>query len=255
VRKLTRHSVEFYHTEVGSGDVDQRRDTYRLHIAPNPGQHYHNAQIADYTPETRAFKWQAGVRLTVVARFNTESVHGTAGFGFWNHPFDPKQRGLPRLPRAAWFFYGSPPNHIKLAQDVPGSGFKCATLDATRWQFLALAPFALPGFVLMRIPPLYRRLWPIGQQAVGVTEAPLPARLLPETHTYRIDWTTRGITFYLDDTELLRSPFHIGGAMGFIAWVDNQYAVVTPQGNFGWGLVNVPGPQTLYIDHLSLEPL
>ena len=27
------------------------------------------------------------------------------------------------------------------------------------------------------------------------------------------------------------------GPLGFVAWVDNQWAVATPRGRFGWGLL------------------
>ena len=255
MRNLTRHSVEFYHTEVGNGDVTQRRDAYRLTTSAATGQTYHNAQITDYAPEERNFSRWPGVRLDVIARFNTADMHGTAGFGFWNHPFSPKMRGLPRLPRAAWFFYSSPPNDMPLAKDVPGCGWKCATINATRPRFLALAPLAPPGFLLMRVPALYERLWPVGQKALGVREQPLAPSLLTETHTYTVTCTATGVTFAVDGDTVLSSPFTVGQSLGFIAWIDNQYAIVTPQGRFGWGVVNVPHSQTLYLDRVQLTAL
>jgi hypothetical protein len=41
--------------------------------------------------------------------------------------------------------------------------------------------------------------------------------------------------------------------MGFIAWIDNQYAVVTPQGKFGWGVVPLPEAQSLLLEHVKIE--
>jgi hypothetical protein len=35
--------------------------------------------------------------------------------------------------------------------------------------------------------------------------------------------------------------------MGFVAWIDNQYAIVTPTGRPGFGLLDVPAPQWLEI--------
>jgi hypothetical protein len=43
--------------------------------------------------------------------------------------------------------------------------------------------------------------------------------------------------------------------LGFVAWVDNQYAIVTPQGRFGSGLVEVPETQLLIMERISIEPL
>jgi hypothetical protein len=41
--------------------------------------------------------------------------------------------------------------------------------------------------------------------------------------------------------------------MGFVAWIDNQYAIVTPQGNFGWGLLEESAPQWIEIEELRIE--
>ena len=42
------------------------------------------------------------------------------------------------------------------------------------------------------------------------------------------------------------------GKLGFVAWIDNQYAVVTPQGRFRFGVIDVPGPQRLALDEIAL---
>lgn len=245
-----------YHTiEIGQGRVTQTPDTTTLTTPPADASAYHDAQIADYTLQDRAFKWRAGTRLTVTAHFNTADVRGTAGFGLWNHPFSPEMRGMPRLPQAAWFFYGSPPNNMPLAQGVPGHGWKCATIDATRWQFLALLPLAPPGFLLMRVPVLYRALWGVGQDAIGVRELLLPATLMTKPHTYTLTWARESITFAVDGDTVLQAPFKVRGRLGFIAWIDNQYAVVTPQGRFGWGLVDVPTAQALTLTDVQLQTL
>jgi len=41
--------------------------------------------------------------------------------------------------------------------------------------------------------------------------------------------------------------------MCFVAWVDNQYLVLTPQGRLRWGLLETPAPQWLELAELSLE--
>ncbi|MEL6270873.1 MAG: family 16 glycosylhydrolase [Chloroflexota bacterium] len=234
-----------HNTEIGAGQVLSTGDKTRLVVPAADSSSYHDAQITDYTLADRDFVWGPGTHLSVTAQFNTADVRGTAGFGFWNHPFSPEMCGLPRLPQAAWFFYGSPPHNIPLAKGVPGAGWKAATLNATRWQFMGLAPLALPGFLLMRVPAVYNALWPVGQDAIGVRECLLPPDIMTERHTYTIDWREDEIVFGVDGDAVLVSPFRQRGRMGFIAWVDNQYAVVTPQGNFGWGLLDVPGEQSL----------
>lgn len=243
-------------TEIGQGRVTQTPEFISLVLPPCSASAYSDAQITDYNAQ-REFHWKPPLRLTVRARAepggdnNPRDLRGTAGFGFWNHPFVPGERGF-RLPQAAWFFFSSPPSNMQLAKGVPGPGWKAATIDASRWSFLALAPTAPLGFLLMRVPALYRRLWPLGQRAIGVSEHLLDTRLLAETHTYILDWQPDGVTFVVDDRLVHHSPHAPGGPLGFVAWIDNQYAVVTPQGHFGFGLLDVPHQQSLILETVIL---
>jgi hypothetical protein len=245
--------------QLGRGLVSQASGVLRLSLPTTPANIYSDAQLTDYQGR-RDFAWRPPVRLTVSAHFavgegvrpSIENLRGTAGFGFWNHPFVPGERSL-RLPQVAWFFFSSPPSDMRLAKDVPGPGWKAATLDATRPQFLALAPTAPIGFLLMRIPALYWRLWPVGQRAVGVSEHLLDNALLAESHTYSLNWQQDSITFAVDGLTVHRTPSAPRGLLGFIAWIDNQYAVVTPQGNLGWGLLPVEHEQTLVMESVRIE--
>lgn len=251
-------SLLFHLTQIGNGRVQQEindnTESWRLSLPSSTGNTpvYHDAQISTY--RTRPdFKYQPGLRLQLKA-YAEGDLRGTAGFGFWNHPFVPGERGF-RLPKALWFFFSSPPSNMQLAQGVGGAGWKAATFDATRWQFLALLPTAPLGFLLMRIPTLYRRLWPIGQQALGVHEAMLDSALLSSEHIYTLEWTSEGVRFLVDDMLVLDAPVRIKGSLGFIAWVDNQYAVVTPQGHLGLGIVDVPASQALIVSDISITSL
>jgi hypothetical protein len=238
---------------VGSGTVLLHNHTLRCTIGPAHAQTYSDAQIADY-PQ-RSFRWLPPLRLSVRAwaSHSADELKGTAGFGIWNEPFVPGGRSLPRLPRAAWFFFGSPPNNMALAQGVPGWGWKAATIDANRIGFWLLAPLALPGFALMRIPALYRRLWPIGQRAIGVSEQRLEVDLT-QPHDYDIEWHPRRVIFRVDGTQVHVSPHSPRGPLGMIAWIDNQYAIVTPQGRFGFGLIATAESQWLALDRIVIEP-
>ena len=237
-------------TEIGSGVVRLLDDVLHLTNAPTADNAYSDAQISDY--EGPNFTWRPPLKMTVTARALTANIRGTAGFGFWNQPFMPGQFRL-RLPQATWFFFGSPPNNMQLAQGVPGYGWKAATLNAQRWQFLALAPTAPLGILLMRIPALYDRLWSIGQRAIGVSEALLSPDLLMDWHTYTLDWQTNGISFVVDGSIVHESPFSPGGPLGFVAWIDNQYAIVTPQGQFRFGLLPLVAQQTLQLKSVRIE--
>ena len=242
--------------QIGTGALDLGEGILRCRLDAASERQYSDAQITDYAPRERRFAWRAPVRLTVTAwaSHRVRDLRGTAGFGFWNEPFVPVGMRLPRLPRAAWFFFGAPPHDMALAQGVPGWGWKAATLDAARWSFLALAPLAPVGFALMRVPALYRRLWPVGQRAIGVSETILPADLA-DRHTYTLEWLPDSVRFAVDGQPVHTAPTSPGGPMGFIAWMDNQYAVVTPQGRFRFGLVATDAPQWLALDQITIESL
>ncbi|NDJ75735.1 MAG: hypothetical protein GYB65_05715 [Chloroflexi bacterium] len=242
---------------IGSGALEYVDQTLRCVLPPTDDTTYSDAQISDYQGlPRRDFPWHPPLRLTVRAWASQsgDQLRGTAGFGFWNEPFVPLQRGVPRLPRAIWFFAASPPNNMALSRDVPGYGWKAAQIDATRLPFFALLPLAPVGFLLMRIPALYRRLWPVGQWALGVSETELPASLA-QPHTYELDWLVDGAVFRVDGQVVHTTTRSPKGPLGFIAWIDNQYAVVTPQGRFRFGLLNVDKQQWLALDRVEIQPL
>lgn len=236
--------------ELGGGRVEHYPERVRLLRPATSTTIYSDAQIQNYAAEMPN---QAPLTLTLRAAFShpADELRGTAGFGFWNHPFSPASARL-AFPKAAWFFFGSPPHNLPSALDVIGHGFKAATLDATHWPFFALLPTAPIGFLLMRVPALYRRLWPIAQRAIKVSEAVIPADIT-QIHTYRLTWEAERLTFWIDDTLIHTSPFSPTGRMGFIAWIDNQYAIVTPQGRFGWGLLEDAKAQWLDLYDLRIE--
>lgn len=239
-------------TETGAGTVRESQGKLILRVE-NGQVGYSNAQITDYAYDRLNFDWRPPLRLTVTAWATGDPV-GTAGFGFWNHPFSPELKRLPSLPRALWWFFGSPPNNMQLAHGVPGFGWKAATLDATRLSALLLAPFALPSVLLMRVPALYARLWPVLQRRLRISEHVLDPALLTERHTYTLDWRADGATFAVDGQTVHETAFAPVGKMGCIAWIDNQYAVVTPQGRFGWGIVPVEREQALVLEDVVIQP-
>ncbi|HVO44260.1 MAG TPA: hypothetical protein VMT34_16650 [Aggregatilineales bacterium] len=242
--------------ELGNARVERAGSTTRLVIANTGERGYSDAQLFDYAGRRRSeFTCRAPLRMTVRAwaSHDADSLRGTMGFGFWNQPIMPGQ-ALPRLPRAIWFFFGSRPSNMALAMDVPGHGWKAAVLDATRLPFLLLLPGAPLGFLLMRRPAMYRRLWPLAQWAVGVSEKLIDIDLR-SPHRYQLDWLPNAARFYVDDEMILQSPYAPRGSLGFVTWIDNQYAVVTPQGQIGMGLMAIPGEQWLALEDLRVEAL
>jgi len=243
-------------SEVGNGVVKPHPGALWLTAGRSAGL-YSNAQIADYEYSRFNFVWKPPLRMMVTAWAScpADSLRGTAGFGFWNHPFSPDSKRLPRLPQAIWFFFAAPPSNMALAQGVPGYGWKAATLDATRPAALALTPLVIPTLLLMRVPALYARLWHRIQRTLKIDEHLLDPALLAERHTYTLDWRTDGAVFAVDGAVVLETPHSPIGPTGFVAWIDNQYAVVTPQGKFRFGIVPLEHDQSLVLESVVIEQI
>jgi hypothetical protein len=243
-------------TETGQAGVIRRHGSLHLSLLPTDDNAYHNAQITSYDPKSPTFQFSFPLRMTVTAfsSLHPSNLQGTAGFGFWNHPFEPGKWWRFR-PQSLWFFFGAPPNNMPLADGVPGHGWKAATFDAKRKRALPLLPLAPLGVLMMRFPALYRLLWPIGQNAIGVNESLLEPNLLNSEHTYVLEWTYETARFYVDDRLVLESRRPPRNALGFIAWMDNQYRIVTPQGQFGGGVVDIIRPQSLVLQEIKIETM
>jgi hypothetical protein len=240
----------------GTGGIEPTGHTLRFVNRDTRSHAYSDAQIDDYQGlPRRHFPWRPPLTMIVRARFSHPDgeLSGTAGFGFWNDPFMMTGKRLPTLPRAIWFFYASPSSNMRLDLHTPGHGWKAATIDALRWPFLVLLPTAPVAIALMNVRRLYRALWPLGQRAIAVSEATVEAEMTA-WHTYVIEWGIRRARFLVDDVLILDNDTPPRGPLGFVMWLDNQYAIVTPWGRFGYGLLNAPGPQWMEADRLIIEP-
>ena len=257
---------------VGKGRLEPTSSTLRFVISAATSRQYSDAQIDDYQGlPRRRFPWRPPLRLTVRARFShpaetcltepvpseaegpTARLRGTAGFGFWNDPLLMTGARMPSLPRALWFFYGSPPSNMKLDLNEPGYGWKAATIDALRPAALLLAPLAPLAVPLMNLQPLYRALWPPIQRALHVQEAAVLVDMT-EWHTYSLEWGPARTRFSVDGESVLEDVPSPRGPLGFVMWLDNQYMVVTPWGRLGWGLLDVPGRQWMEVERMTIEP-
>lgn len=257
--------------EIGAGRVEQTGDTLRLVNEDTVTTRYSNAQIDDCQGRSRQeLLWSPPLRLTVRARFSHpapplrsdgdcdfeylggEVLSGTAGFGFWNAPSTLEGASLPALPRALWFFYASPPSNMKLDGATAGCGWRAATFDASGWSFRLLAltsPVAVP---LMNWRAAYRCLWPVGQRAIGVSEAPVAADMTA-WHTYVIEWQEKRARFTVDGEVVLDCDSAPRGPLGLVIWLDNQSLVLTPQGRLRHRLLCQPDRQWLELAEIGIE--
>ena len=234
----------------GTGRIEVRGAITRLIVPQAARTQYADAQLDDRLVYSRSLTHRPPLRLTVRARFSSQSLLGTAGFGFWNHPLFAASHPVP-LPRAIWFFFASPPSHMDLAMDVPGYGWKAAMIDATTLGAVVMAPLALPVVLLNRSERWYRRIWPFVQKNLSIEEKALPLDLLPEWHTYSIVWGNGYARFLVDGQAVLEANRAPRGPMCFVAWVDNRLAVVTPTGSIQFGLFDVHQPQWLELEDIT----
>jgi hypothetical protein len=242
-----------------------------LRLALPDGAHagpYSDAQIDDYgkLPPSR-FPWRPPLHLEIHARASHPAhpaqkllpdlledqkwLRGTAGFGFWNYPFSLTGAVL-RLPEAIWFFAASPPSNMALVPGSPGWGWKAQVVHAHRpGAILAAAPTAaaVAWARLSRREQLAER-WV--QRLSGTRETSLSADIR-EWHSYTIDWHTKRARFTVDGTEALSVVDPPRGPLGFVAWIDNQYAIATPRGEFRFGTL-ATGPEWLEIESLHIMP-
>jgi hypothetical protein len=243
------------HVEFGGGFVRVEGSHAELCLAQATSDHYADAQLDDtHGLSRRRYHWRPPLQFSLRARFSHDAagLRGTAGFGFWNVPFGPGDARVPALPQAIWFFFGSQPHNLPLALDVAGSGWKASCLDASRKAALLWAPLAPLALLAMQSASVYRWLWPRIQRALGVSEAEVQVDM-DRWHSYCIDWEPNGATFAVDEQPILRAPISPRGPLGFVTWIDNQYAIATPRGRFGWGLLDIEQGQCLEIADLGIN--
>jgi hypothetical protein len=228
-------------------------------------EQYVDAQIDDYGSKARSdFPWTPPLRMEVRARSSlpaasktstvesTSFLRGTAGFGFWNYPFSIRGDIL-TLPEAIWFFYASPPSNMALVPGVPGWGWKAQVVHSMRVGALtATIPTALTaGWARLtgETQPAQRWL----QKLSGAQETILNVEM-NNWHTYILEWQQSQARFWVDGSLVLSASQPPTRPLGFVAWLDNQYAVATPRGVLRFGTV-ASGPQWFEVDSVRIEPL
>src|SRR6266699_1601250 len=214
-------------TCIGGGSLNIVDSALRMEFASAQVGKYTDAQVDDYDGLTRSSHPAASATSTVES---TNILRGTAGFGFWNYPFSVRGDVL-MLPEATWFFYASPPSNMSLVPHVPGWGWKAQVVHSMRLETLASS-------VPMGVTAAWARLsgetrpaqrWM--QKLTGAHEALLSIEM-NTWHTYVLEWRHAEALFLVDGQQVLRAPQPPTRPLGFIAWLDNQYAVATPRGSF-----------------------
>jgi hypothetical protein len=249
-----------YTFEYGGGQVrhDAPAGRAALTVPVTPPRRYADAQLDSYHGTVKGLlrrpvlDCRPPLRLSLRARASHPAPLGTLGFGFWNEPFS-LTGGVMGAPKVLWFFHASRPSNMALVDGVPGWGWKAATLDAGRWPGLLLAPAALGAILLTRLPGLGRPIMKLARRFVKAHEAMLSDVALHHWHDYEILWLPREARFSVDGVLRLVSPAPPPAPLGLVIWLDNQYAITSAEGKFGFGLLPLPEPQILEIESLTLS--
>jgi hypothetical protein len=239
---------------VGSGLFEVEGARIRLTLPATPAG-YADAQLDDYQGLPRqAFPRRPPLRLSLEARASHPTPAGTLGFGFWNDPFafglGGGVRRLPAAPRALWFFYGSPPNQLAFAREAAGQGWLAASLEGPSLPDALLLPLAVGAFALSRLPLGGRLAAGAIQRVVKAAEVSL-AQQLDAWHRYELDWGATEAQFWVDEQLVLRTA-PPRPPLGFVAWIDNQFAALSPERGIRFGVLPTAEPQWLDIRGLSI---
>jgi hypothetical protein len=73
-------------------------------------------------------------------------------------------------------------------------------------------------------------------------------------HDYLVEWRQGQVCFLVDGVLVLQVSNPPPGPLGFVAWIDNQYAIATPQGSLRFGTLT-SSAEWLEIDWLRITPL
>jgi hypothetical protein len=237
-------------TRPGGGLTEIVESHLRLELPGAAAGAYSDAQIDDYSRRARpTFLWRPPLKMTIRARFshlihpistadaeaNARLLRGTAGFGYWNYPLSLTGAVL-RLPDAIWFFGASQPSNMALVPGMPGWGWKAQVVHAHRLGALAAAgPTALSA-LLGRLSGRANTAAHWVQRMTGAQEA-LLTNDPREWATYEVEWLPERATFRVNGATALIVTNPPTGPLGFVAWMDNQYAVATPRGELRFGTI------------------
>lgn len=247
-----------------NASVEKTDSGYLLQIPEGDDSAYRFAQIDDYFGLPRRKFPHHSLTLSLRAKTSAFPLPGTWGFGLWNDPFGMslgfggRRWQLPALPNAAWFFGASQENHLSFS-DKPAQGFLAQSFCSPKFHPLLIPaglvfPFSrkamrrLLGKIIMESASLLAHPQEQAQQqAVGLQSVD-PT----QWHAYRLEWSQRGVAWYVDDAQVFESSVSPNPPLGLVIWIDNQFASFTPDGKIGFGVLENPEPAWLEIADLNL---
>lgn len=234
----------------GTGEIVPTSEGMRLRVSPGDNQRYHLAEVDDTHMRPRhAFPWRPPVRLRVQARFSApDTLRGTAGFGFWNMAVSTTADSVALIaPQVFWVFLASPPNQLAFTPGWSGRGFFVQSIRSPvlpRWMERL-------GVLALRVPFVARLAYRTAQTIVPAAERPLDHIDPTAWHTYELEWEPTRVRCLVDGHQVLAAPIAPRAPLGFVAWVDNQFAAVNATLRGGW--LSVETEQFLDLREIVIE--
>jgi hypothetical protein len=238
---------------VGHADIEVEKGIARLIVNGAVEQHLSDAEIDDHRTVPRdKLEWRPPLRMRVRARMSHPSseMMGTAGFGFWNDPFD-WVGNVETPPNAIWFFYASPQSDIAFDPSAAGNGWKAAVLNGGRADPLTMAI----GNFMFGLPGMSKLIFRLAQTRISANERVLGGISMNEWHDYQIDWLAKEARFSLDGVQIFASSSPPRMPLGFVAWVDNNAAVMGPGREFDFRRIAVPQRQFMELAYVRVEKI
>lgn len=241
---------------VNGGVVTPLAEGYRLNVPSTADMQYVDAQLDDYAkvlPMRFAHAPPQGLQLEARFSHPVGWLKGTAGFGFWNHPFGQAGQVL-ASPCNVWFFYGSPESNLQVKPGASGHGFKAATLSSPP---LPSGNGRVARFVngaldrVLQLPLLARLAMATAQRMVQAHECLLEIDIT-QWHRYEIDWQNDSAVFRVDGREVLRAPKPPRGPLGLVIWLDN-YKAIAADGRYEFGYVGLTEPQWMEVRGITMK--
>jgi len=228
---------------------------------PTSNKKYHCSQLDDYKHLDRSdFAWTPGSVLSLEARVSQADLKGTWGFGFWNDPFQVRfgikggsfsGRRLPVLPNSTWFFYAAPPNYLTFRDNHPSQGLLAAVFSSALIPSWILG-LGVPVLPLLGIPLTARYIRKCISNFIN-EDAKLLQHDVTSWNNYEIHWNQVMIEYMLNGEIIWCTRIVPKGRLGFLIWIDNQYAAFSDKGVFKTGLSEISENHWLEVKNIRVK--
>jgi hypothetical protein len=238
---------------IGHSDIERAPGIARLIVDGAVEGELSDAEIDDHRTAPRwDLHWSPPLAMTVRARFSHRAgeLEGTAGFGFWNDPFD-WAGNVESPPNAIWFFYASPQSDMAFVRGLRGNGWRAAFLNGGRADRVTMAV----GNALFRVPGMSKLIFAAAEMKMNAAEYLLDDIDMTRWHEYRLEWRRSEAVFFVDAQERFRSANPPTVPLGFVAWIDNNATTMGPGKDFSFTRISIPHRQWMELAFVRVETI